>query len=122
MVDIKYSCTLAIDSGKTATLTDNTSSATTFATISLDNQHTTNNLANFNVNYSIKRDGIYRTGTMRVCGDGSSSLTYSEDYEENSASGIVLSATQSSNDVTLQYTTSSTGQDATISFSIQRLY
>jgi len=114
--------TLAIDSGKTATLTDNTSSATTFATISLDNQHTTNNLANFNVNYSIKRDGIYRTGTMRVCGDGSSSLTYSEDYEENSASGIVLSATQSSNDVTLQYTTSSTGQDATISFSIQRLY
>jgi len=114
--------TYAIDSGKTATLSDNTSSATTFATIDLENTHVDNNLANFNVNYSIKRDGIYRTGTMRVCGDGSSSLTYSEDYEENSASGIVLSATQSSNDVTLQYTTSSTGQDATISFSIERLY
>ena len=114
--------TLAIDSGKTATLADNTSTATTFATVSLDNKHTTNNLANFNVNYSIKRNGIYRTGTMRVCGDGSASLTYSEDYEENTLSGIVLSATQSANDISLKYTTTNTGQSATISFSIERLY
>lgn len=114
--------TLAIDSGKTATLADNTSTATTFATINLENTHVDNNLANFKVDYSIKRNGIYRTGTMRVCGDGSASLTYSEDYEENSASGIVLSATQSSNIVSLQYTTTNTGQASTISFSVERLY
>ena len=114
--------TLAIDSGITATLTDNTSTATAFATIALDNQHTTNALANFVVNYSLKRNGIYRAGRINVIGDGSHTITYSEDYDENSSTGVVFSATQSSNDVSLKYTTTSTGQDATISYSIERLY
>jgi len=114
--------TLAIDSGKTATLADNTSVATTIFTVALDNQHTTNNLANFNVNYSLKRDGIYRSGVINIVSDGSASLVYSEDYTENTASGIVFSVTQSSNDVSVKYTTSNTGQSATLSYSIQRLY
>jgi len=114
--------TMLLDAGKTATLSDNTSSATTFATISLDNTHLTNNIANFNVNYSLKRDGIYRSGQLRIVSNGGHTLSYSEDYEENTSSGINFSVTQTTNDVFLKYTSTSTGQSATVSYTIERLY
>lgn len=73
----------------------------------------------FKVDYTIARSTGYRTGTMSiVSGTG---FTYSDDYVENSSTGITLSAAQAGGNVTVSYTSSSTGDDGTIKYSITHL-
>jgi len=108
--------------GQVATLTDNTSSATTIFTIDLTNTHTNVDIACFRMNYSLIRNGNHRMGSIDIASDGSASVTYSEDYTENTTTGITFSVTQSSDDVSVKYTTTSTGQNATLSYSIEKLY
>lgn len=114
--------THSFGTGQVATLTDNTSTPTTIFTMDLTNTHTNVNIGSFKVNYSLIRNGQYRMGSVTIVTDGSGTITYSEDYTENLATGVVFSATQSSNDVSFKYTTSSTGQNVTLSYSIEKLY
>jgi hypothetical protein len=73
----------------------------------------------FNVDYTITRSTSYRSGTMSiVSGTG---FTYSDDYAENSSTGITLSAAAAGGNVTVSYTSSSTGDPGTIKYSITHL-
>ena len=73
----------------------------------------------FNVDYTITRSTSYRSGTMSiVSGTG---FTYSDDYSENSSTGITLSAAEAGGNVTVSYTSSSTGDPGTIKYSITHL-
>ena len=73
----------------------------------------------FKVDYTITRSTSYRSGTMNiVSGTG---FTYSDDYVENSSTGITLSAAEAGGNVTVSYTSSSTGDPGTIKYSITHL-
>lgn len=76
-------------------------------------------IVSFRVDYTISRSTSYRSGTMNiVSGTG---FTYSDDYSENSSTGITLSAAESGGNVTVSYTSTSTGDDGTIKYSITHL-
>ena len=104
------------NSGQQAVLVDNSSD--TIVTIS------TTVAKAFMVNYTITRTNTYRTGTIMVASDTSDSsdtLTYNDDYVENFNTGITLSVTQISNTVSLDYSSSNTGSNGAISYSITYL-
>jgi hypothetical protein len=66
-------------------------------------------------NYSISRNGRYRTGTIRFSNDGSGP-EYQEVYSESKISTGVTLDVNSSNVVT--YKTTNTGYDATLKYNI----
>ena len=68
--------------------------------------------------YSITRDTSVRQGTFRVVPTGGGTLTYDDDYVEDLTTGVTFSATQSGDTVSVKYTTSSTGIDGSITFTI----
>jgi hypothetical protein len=74
------------------------------------------------MDYALKRGGIARTGTINITNAGSGTLTYDESYTENSASGVVFTVTQALKVVTVKYTTTNTGNNVTLSYSLTRLY
>ncbi len=80
-------------------------------------------LSSFKFDYTIRRGTARRTGTITVvCGTGGGSgFSYSDDYVENSSTGITLSGTDSGTAVTVAYTASSTGANGTIKYSITTL-
>ena len=110
------------ETGKIATLTDNTSSATAIFTFDLEDSNTLVDIGSFKMDYALKRDGIARTGTINITNAGSGTLTYDESYTENAASGVVFTVTQTLKVVTVKYTTTNTGDNATLSYSLTRLY
>ena len=105
-------------SGELATLDDNTSSATTIFSLS------TLAFRAFRVDYTIIRSESYRTGTITVAtssDDSTGDLSFSDDYSENSDTGITLDVTQTTTSVSVKYTSSSTGDDAQFCYSITHL-
>ena len=114
--------TYAREVGKVATLTNNTAVATTIFTVDLTDTHTNVNIGAFRMDYAFKRDGITRLGTINVASAGSSSISYTESYDENSASGIAFTVTQTGTDVSVKYTATNTGNNTTLSYSLTRLY
>lgn len=103
-------------SGTIATLLNNTVSATTIFTVDASV------ITSFNINYTIIRANAYRTGVISVTSTGSGSLTYTDDYNENQTTGIVLSVTQSTNTVSIKYTaTNSSNTNANFSYSVTNL-
>jgi hypothetical protein len=80
-------------------------------------------LSSFKFDYTIRRSTGRRTGTITVvCGTSAGAgFSYSDDYVENSSTGITLSATDSGSAVTVAYTASSTGANGTIKYSITTL-
>lgn len=101
-------------SGARATLTDNSSNTvTTF--------NSTETGPAFSINYTVTRGTAYRTGTIMVAAsttDSTGDITYNEDFVENSATGVSFNFTESANIVSFNYTTTSTGTNATLSYSI----
>jgi len=89
----------------------------------------------FSVNYTILRGNNFRTGTIMVAtNSGSSDLTYTEDFVENTGhyqgvstlgspgTGVELSVTQVGNVASLQYaTTTSVGYNGTMYYSVNHL-
>ena len=71
------------------------------------------------INYSITRDTGVRHGTFRVVPTGGGLLTYDDDYVENTALGVTLSATQVSDSVNILYTISA-GVDGSITYTISK--
>jgi hypothetical protein len=95
--------------GVTASLADNTASPTTVITLSQPS---------FTVEYRIARGTAFRRGSITVdFNPAGSNLTYTEDYTENTSTGVTLSVAQVGTDAVIQYVTTSTGQAATFNYS-----
>ena len=78
----------------------------------------------FQVNYTLVRTVFYRTGTIVVAtdvGDSSDGLDVTDDYVENNNLGVQLAVTQSGDIISLDYVTTDSGDNATISYSITYL-
>jgi hypothetical protein len=103
--------TFVRESGEKVTLVNNTAVAATVDTQSL---------SAYVFNYSITRSNTFRTGAITIVNAGSGSLSWSDDYVQNASTGVVLSVTESSGIITVNYTTTNTGVDGTISYSITR--
>ena len=73
----------------------------------------------FKVDYTITRNTSYRSGTMNIV--SGTAFTYSDDYAENSSTGITMIASQAGGNVTVSYTSSSTGTAGAIKYSITHL-
>jgi hypothetical protein len=104
------------EAGLSVTLTDNTAVAATTGITLSDSKYTHGAI----IDYSIVRGTTYRTGTLKI-GHGTS-VGYSDDYSEDSSTGVALTVTFASNTSTINYTTTSTGSNATMKYSIRYLY
>jgi hypothetical protein len=105
-------------SGASDTLINDTGSPTEIFSV-----NGTTTLA-FSVNYTIIRGTAYRTGTLTVATSGADStgdLAYSDDYVENNQTGIDLTVSESTNTVSVNYTSTDIGNNATIKYSVTNL-
>jgi hypothetical protein len=75
----------------------------------------------FSLDYTIVRGTGFRTGTVLVATDGSGAINSSDDFTQNLDTGVAITITQASNIVSIDYTTTSTGTDASYSVSLTRL-
>jgi hypothetical protein len=79
----------------------------------------------FKMDYTIIVETSARTGTMTIANDADDSagdgLSYTDDYVENSDTGIALSVDQSGDTVSLLYTATNTGTNAIMTYSITYL-
>jgi len=73
----------------------------------------------FKVDYTITRNSAFRSGTMNIV--SGTAFTYSDDYAENSSTGITMIASQAGGNVTVSYTSTSTGTAGAIKYSITHL-
>jgi len=102
------------ETGDTATLTDNTAAATSVFTLS------SSDVSAWSLDYTITRGSNIRHGKMKV--RNTSTPVYSDDYVEDASTGVTLSvANTTGTTYALQYTTSSTGSDATLTYSLSQL-
>ena len=104
--------------GQKDTLLDDTASPTTIFSVDCSV------IKAFTVSYTIVRSTAYRTGTLTVVSsstDSTGDLEYTDDFVENSDTGITLSLSESLDDVNVLYTSTSTGSDATITYSVTHL-
>lgn len=105
-------------SGLVTTLLDNQASPVTIFTVSALLTRA------FSINYTTIRAEGYRTGTLMVTSMGTSTtVQYMDDYVENEDLGIVLSVTQSTEGgvMSVQYTSTTTGSSAQMTYSITYL-
>jgi len=77
----------------------------------------------FSFDYSIERTGTFRTGTIRVASAGSASLASTSwsdasSFIQNADTGVTISITQSLSIVRISYSTTDTGDNGTLSYSI----
>lgn len=72
------------------------------------------------VNYTLTRGSAIRHGTLTIT-SSSSGVVYSEDYTETALSGITLSVTQIGDIATVKYTSTNTGIESTLTYSLSYL-
>jgi hypothetical protein len=76
----------------------------------------------FLINYAIRRSDAYRTGTITVAaGSVANALNYSDDYMENTPTGVTLTVTQTGSVMQFQYTSTNTGFAPVINYSVSYL-
>lgn len=116
---------IAIDNGKTlmlgtyqrnaginATLVNNTTNGVLFT---IDAGDTTT----FSMNYSIIRGAATRLGVFTVI--GTSGLATSDDFTEDASVGVTFTESVVGSTISILYTTTNTGQNATLNYSIVKL-
>ena len=104
------------ESGELATLTNNNTGTVFELNAAL--------IRAFSVNYTIVRNFSYRTGTITVAtdlGDSSLGITSSDEYVENNDTGVTLTVDQAGDTVSLTYTATNSGTNATMTYSITYL-
>jgi hypothetical protein len=69
------------------------------------------------INYAIQRGTNFRTGTMEITQYGSN-MAYTDNYTETANIGVTLNVTQAANTAQVSYTTTSTGIDANLKYSL----
>jgi hypothetical protein len=106
------------NSGRTFSLINNQSTQTIFQISSALTKA-------FSVDYTIVRGNAIRHGklivTAQVSGGSSLTLSYNDDFTENSTTGVTLAASQSGAIISVTYTTTNTGTAATLTYSIANL-
>jgi hypothetical protein len=99
------------ENGKTFSLLSNQTDQTVLSVNTLD-------VKAVSINYTIVRDSSVRHG---VTGDSALSLSYTDDYTENSPTGVTLSAQQlTSTSMALSYSSTS-GSTGTLTYSLMHL-
>jgi len=79
----------------------------------------TSNINAFKIDYTILRLNNYRTGTLTiVSGTG---FSYSDDFVENDTTGVTLTPIDNAGTVRVSYSSTDTGQNAIINYSISTL-
>jgi hypothetical protein len=71
------------------------------------------------INYTITRGSTLRTGQLTIV--SGTTFSFTDDYAENAATGVTLSATESAGIITISYSTTNTGVSGFITYSIQHL-
>lgn len=108
----------ARENGRIFTLNNNQSNQTIFST-------NTATIKAYQMSYTIIRDTGIRTGTLTVTAqnsdDSSLTLSYADDYTENYATGVTLAVSQSSNVVSVKYSTTNSGLIGTLTYSLAYL-
>lgn len=104
------------NSGLTVALANNVPTATAAVTYNVTNSRA------ININYTITRGQTYRNGIIVVATNGSTNnLSYTDDYTENTSTGITLTVTQTGSDVFLRYISTNTGTAGSLTYSITHL-
>ena len=104
------------NSGLTAALANNVPTATVAVTYNVSNTQA------ISINYTVTRGQAYRSGTIVVATNGATNnLTYTDDYSENTSTGITLTVTQTGSDVFLRYISTNTGTVGSLTYSITHL-
>lgn len=101
--------------GQTVILLDNTAVSTPIFTIDTALTPT------FSFDYSIARAQTYRVGTWRVASAGSAALVSSDNGIQNASTGVTITITQNLTTITVGYTATSTGLNATLNYSVYYL-
>lgn len=96
----------------TSTLTDNTTNGTVFSVAFAGSQ-------NIIVEYSIIRSGVKEIGTIDLTTNGTL-VAIATNGSATGATGVTFSGVISGSNLVLQYTTTSTGSDATMKYEIRR--
>lgn len=104
------------NSGLTAVLANNVPTATVAVTYNVSS------IRAISINYTVTRGSAYRSGTIVVATNGATNnLTYTDDYSENTSTGIALTVTQTGSDVFLRYISTNTGTAGSLTYSITHL-
>ena len=106
---------LSIENGNQDTLTDNTTGGSTSLSMNLTRY------PHAQITYHVKRGSASRSGTLNVAFDGSTGYFIDDDSTETADVGVTFDITISSGAGILTYTTTSTGSDATLHYSVKRL-
>lgn len=112
------------ESGRAATLVNNTLVPTTVTSVDTPTVPLEINAVispAVKIDYNIIRSTRYRSGTMTLASDGAGSLTYTDDYVENADVGVTLSAVETANVISIQYTTVDISADGAMTYSINHL-
>jgi hypothetical protein len=75
----------------------------------------------FRMDYTIERDTNYRHGTLTVATNTSATLTFNDNFTENTSTGITLSVSQVGSAVTIKYSSTNTGLTGTLTYSLAHL-
>tara|TARA_R110000803_G_scaffold14964_4_gene41546 strand:- start:1761 stop:3344 length:1584 start_codon:yes stop_codon:yes gene_type:complete len=104
------------ESGLTVSLTNNiTSPATAVSYSELG-------IWSLGIDYNIYRANTYRTGRLSiVLENGAGALTYTDDFSENSSTGITLTVTQSGSEIFVKYISTNTGSAGSLTYSITHI-
>ena len=100
-----------LETAPATTLTNNTNNATIYSFDPLIQRSVT-------MNYSITRDTGTRQGTFKVVPAVGGTLTTEDDYNQNQDIGVTLSAAETAGIVNIRYTTTNTGIDGSLNYSI----
>ena len=101
--------------GYVTTLNDNTSTSTEIFSLTGDR------VAGYVIDYTVERGNSVRTGRIKgTMGNATNDATFDEEYSESAATGVTFFVDYTSGTDTLefQYQTTSTGNDATFTYSI----
>ena len=75
----------------------------------------------FAVNYTIIRGTAYRTGTITMATLGAGALTFQDEFVQNADTGIVLSVSEVGTTISVNYTATNIGTNATMYYSVTYL-
>ena len=107
--------TYARDNGINDTLADNSTGTLFIVDTSI--------MKSFRMDYTITRDTFVRNGQLVAVSGAGGGFTYTDDYAENAITGITLTAAEASagGNITVSYTSTSTGIAGNIKYSVTHL-
>jgi hypothetical protein len=93
-----------VEAGSVVTLLTNQTNATAFIVSSTTGFAITNCKVDYSITCPDTDATVFRTGSMNIAATGSGILNFTDDYTENIALGITLSADQSGANIVIKYT------------------